>query len=94
MEQKNISQEKVEYKETEFSVLMYCGQYVDVNLLEKGIYVSNKPFLYEKKATIDHLKYQASMMIDMLGKTFISESYIKNLEKCELVRVSIKEIDK
>lgn len=93
MEQKNISQEKVEYKETEFSVLMYCGQYVDVNLLEKGIYVSNKPFLYEKKATIDDLKYQASMMIDMLGKTFISESYIKNLEKCELVRVSIEQYE-
>ena len=31
---------------------MYCGQYVDVNLLEKGIYTCSKPFIYKKDETI------------------------------------------
>lgn len=32
-------------KETEFKALMHCGQYVDANLLEKGIYTCSKPFI-------------------------------------------------
>ena len=76
-------------KKTEFKALMHCGQYVDANLLEKGIYSCSKPFIYDKKTTIDGLKHQASLMIDMMGQKFVSDKYLSNLEQCQLVPVNI-----
>ena len=75
--------------ETEFLALMHCGQYVDANLLEKGIYTTSKPFIYDNKTTIDGLKHQASLMIDMMGQMFVSDKYLSNLEQCQLVPVKI-----
>jgi hypothetical protein len=43
--------------ETEFLALMHCGQYVDANLLEKGIYTTSKPFIYDKKTTKEIVNY-------------------------------------
>ena len=75
--------------ETEFLALMHCGQYVDANLLEKGIYTTSKPFIYDKKTTIDGLKHQVSLMMDMMGQKFVSDKYLSNLEQCQLVPVNI-----
>jgi hypothetical protein len=75
--------------QTEFLALMHCGQFVDANLLEKGIYTCSKPFIYDKTTTIDSLKHQASLMIDMLGQKFVSDKYLSNLEQCQLVPISI-----
>ena len=41
-----------------FRVLMHTGQYVDSNLLEKGIYSTSRPTLYSKDATIEGLEQQ------------------------------------
>lgn len=75
--------------ESEFKALMHCGQFVDANLLEKGIYTCSKPFIYDKNTTIEGLKHQASLMVDMLGQKFVSDKSLSNLEQCQLVSVSI-----
>ena len=76
--------------ETEFLALMHCGQFVDANLLEKGIYTCSKPFIYDKTTTIEGIKHQASLMIDMMGNRFISDRYLSNLEQCQLVAINIQ----
>ncbi len=54
-------------KETEFKALMYCGQYVDANLLDNGVYVCSKPFIYSKDETIETMIERGRMMKDMTG---------------------------
>ena len=76
-------------KETGFKALMYMGDYVDSNLLEKGIYSASEPKLYDKCTTIEWLEKRARMTVDMTGACFISERYFDNLRKCELVDVSV-----
>ncbi|NPV13090.1 MAG: hypothetical protein HPY57_15090 [Ignavibacteria bacterium] len=72
-------------KETEFKALMHCGQYVDANLLEKGIYPCSIPFIYSKDETIENIVERGRMMKDMTGSNFISEKYFDNLKQCQLV---------
>ena len=72
-----------------FRVLMHTGQYVDSNLLEKGIYSTSRPTLYSKDTTIEGLEQQGRMMKDMTGELFISEKYFENLRLCKLVDVSL-----
>ena len=79
-------------KETEFKALMYCGQYVDANLLEKGIYVCSKPFIYAKDETIDTMIERGRIMRDMNGAGFISEKYFDSLKQCQLVPILITEV--
>lgn len=76
-------------KETEFKTLMYCGQYVNVNLLEKGIYACSKPFIYAKDETIETLVERGRMMKDMTGAGFISEKYFDCLKQCQLVKIEL-----
>lgn len=76
-------------KETGFKALMFMGNYVDSNLLEKGIYSASEPKLYDKCTTIEGLEKQAKMLVVMTGDCFISERYFDNLRKCELVDVSV-----
>jgi len=76
-------------KETQFKVLMHTGQYVDTNLLEKGIYSTSRPTLYGKDATIELLEQQGKTMKDMTGELFISEKWFENLRLCKLVDVSL-----
>ena len=78
-------------KETMFRVLMHTGQYVDSNLLEKGIYSTSRPTLYGKDATIEGLQQQGRVMKDITGELFISEKYFENLRQCKLVNVSLIE---
>jgi len=63
--------------------------YVDVNLLEKGIYTTNKPYLYNCPETIESLIERGKMMKDMTGANFISERYFENLSQCKLVDVQV-----
>jgi hypothetical protein len=79
-------------KETEFKILMHIGDYVDVNLLNKGIYSCSKPFIYSKDETIENLISKGRMMKDMTGSCFISETYFENLKQCQLVLVRIVEV--
>lgn len=79
-------------KETEFKVLMHCGQYVDANLLEKGIYTCSKPFIYAKDETIENMIEHGRMVKDMTGASFISEKYFDSLKQCQLVPILITEV--
>ena len=76
-------------KETKFRVLMHTGQYIDTNLLEKGIYSTSTPTLYSKDTTIKMIEDQGRLMKDMTGNLFISERWFENLRKCNLVYVSL-----
>lgn len=79
-------------KEKEFKALMHCGEYVDNNLLEKGIYTCSRPFIYSKDETIDSMIETARLVKDMSGVNFISERYFDNLKKCQLVTILITEV--
>ena len=72
-----------------FKTLTYLGQFVDTNLLERGIYISEKPSIYSLDTTIDSLVNMGKMMKDMAGNSFISDSYFENLKKCELSEIEI-----
>lgn len=78
-------------KEAEFKVLMHSGYYVDVNLLHKGIYASNKPFMYSKNDTIESVIQNHRIVIKQLQMVSFHESYFDNLKQCELVPVLLTE---
>lgn len=80
------------WKETEFKALMHCGQYVDANLLEKGIYTCSKPFIYTKDETIETMVERGRMMKDMTEVSFISDKYFDSLKQCQLVPILITEV--
>ena len=65
--------------------------YVDASLLGEGIYVSSKPFIYDKEETISALVNQGRLMQDMIGKGFVPENYFDNLKQCQLVDFFITE---
>jgi hypothetical protein len=75
--------------QTKFKTLMHCGHYVDVNLLEQGIYTTTKPYLYNCPETIEDLIEKGRQMKFMTGVAFLSESYFENISKCKLVDVQI-----
>lgn len=79
-------------EKTEFKALMYCGEYVNTNLLEKGIYACDKPFIYHKDETIDTLIQRGKNIKDMTGATIMPEIYFDNLRMCQLVPISITSI--
>jgi len=72
-------------QQIKFKVLMSLGEYVDTNLLEKGIYTTNKPTLFDFNETITSIKERALFVQDKMGNGFLSESYFTNLEQCALV---------
>lgn len=75
--------------ETNFKVLVHCGMYVDVNLLDKGIYTTDKPYLYDKNKTIRSMIQDAEDIQQKMGVWHISEKYFESLEQCKLVDVQI-----
>lgn len=75
-----------------FKVLTHCNQYVDVNLLEKGIYVSSKPFIYGEDETIESIIERAENIKDLNDVLFISDKYFENLKQCELKEIYILDI--
>ena len=77
--------------ETEFKALMHCGMYVDANLLEKGIYTCDKPFIYSKNETIESMVERGRQMKDIAESSFISDKYFDNLKRCKLVPILITE---
>jgi hypothetical protein len=77
-------------KVTKFKTLIYMDNYVDVNKLNSGIYSSIKPTIYSSSETIETLVENAKMMQMTYSKSIVSEEYIENLKKCELVDIEIK----
>ena len=75
--------------ETEFKALMHCGMYVDANLLQKGIYTCDKPFLYSKDETIESMVERAKQKKRMIGEIFNGKKYFESLQKCKLVKMFI-----
>jgi hypothetical protein len=73
-----------------FKTLTYLNNFVDANLLENGIYNSNKPYIYSNDTTIDSLIEQAYQLMDLVGNKMISESYINNLKACKLSYIEVK----
>jgi len=76
--------------ETEFKALMHCGMYVDANLLQKGIYTCDKPFIYSKDETIETMVERGKQMKDMTGACFIGDKYFEHLQQCELVSITVR----
>ena len=76
----------------ELKVLTHLGLFIDANLLGKGLYTTSKPTIYNSNDTIDGLIERGKQMKDIVGNSFISESYFENLSKCELSKFTL--IDK
>jgi hypothetical protein len=75
--------------EDKFNILLHCGMYVDANMLEKGIYTSNKPFIYPIDETIETLIIRGRQMVELTGSQFITEKYFDNLKQCTLAPATI-----
>ena len=69
---------------------MYGGIIVDGNLLQKGIYMTMLPTLYNEDETIEGLVENAEYIMP-LAPTVFNEAYIENLKQCKLVDVVIKQ---
>lgn len=76
-------------KETEFRILMHLGKFVDENLLDKGIYACNSPYLHPEDATLEKLIQDGLKVRKIAGDAFLPDSYFENLKKCDLVPISI-----
>ena len=75
--------------ETQFKILIHSGVYVDISMLQKGIYSTSKPVLYNKEETIESLIERCKAMTDLVGHNFFSDTYIENLRQCVFAEVSI-----
>ena len=73
-----------------FTTITYNDKFVDLSLLDKGIYSTNIPKLYPISETIDNIIEGLLEMKDMNGNYFISDEEIKNLKKCKMSIVEIK----
>lgn len=62
---------------------------VDELMLGKGIYTSSKPYLMAETATIDDIKRYAEILNMTTNPPFYPIEYFDNLEKCELVDVTV-----
>jgi len=78
-------------KETKFKVLMYMGEYVDITLLGKGIYVNSIPSIYSSEETMDTLIAKYRTVFGMTNSDFINEAYFDNLRLCVLMPIEITE---
>jgi hypothetical protein len=70
-----------------FKALTYCGQFVDENLLYKGIYTSSVPFLRSEDTKLEDLTISYVDYIKIHGTSDGLTNYIENLSKCELTNV-------
>lgn len=78
--------------ENNFKVLIYVGNFVDMGALNDGIYTTNRPQLYPKDMTLDSLIQQSEEAQKNWGKGFISDIYLENLRKCELVEYKLVKV--
>ena len=74
--------------ETKLKALMYGSIFVDLNLLHKGIYEAPKPYICGRFTTIEYLSNQHKDALKIVGLP--PNDYIKNLESCKLVNITIK----
>lgn len=72
-----------------FLILTYAGDFIDLNLLEKGLYNTAEPRLYTQGTTIDGLIESGKQVTDMVGGYFLNDSYFDNLKKCSLTLVEL-----
>ena len=70
-----------------FKTLMYAGHFVNMKLLAKGVYTTDLPTLLEDE-TMESLVEKLEDA-KLFGKRLISEDYIANLKKCELITVTL-----
>jgi len=72
-----------------YKVLAYGNHiYVDETKLYKGIYTTELPKLHQFETTISSLIEAYELMEDMI-QGFNSENYVKNLEQCNLINVTL-----
>lgn len=75
--------------QTIFKTLMYGNEYIEVNLLDRGLYSSTRPYILHREITIDRLIELAEDK-DVIMR--LPQEYIDNLKKCELVTIQINVI--
>lgn len=71
-----------------FKVLVSCGQYVDENLLQKGVYSTAKPMLHHDSETIETLKSRMDDF-EVYFSGFSAAKAKESLDRCELVPIEI-----
>ena len=72
-----------------FKTLVHYSTIVDVSLLDKGIYSTKKPALYEDHITKEDILKTAKEIASTISN-FDIKSFEINLEKCSLVPVKVK----
>jgi len=74
-----------------FKVLKFGRIYVDENLLSKGIYETNRPYIRSEDATIENIIITTRVALKFLNPLCDLSSYIENIRQCELVEVELVE---
>lgn len=79
-------QSKTEVKK--FKALMHEGEFVNYKLMEIGIRYSEVPLLFPENYNIETLVHETAFNLRFMSTESLS-AFIENLEKCELVEVSL-----
>lgn len=69
--------------------LMYCSQYVDVNLLFSGIYCTDIPHLYAYDATIESIIERHESSIASFNQSSMLTTFINNIKQCKLIDIEL-----
>lgn len=74
-----------------FKILTYCGQFMDVDMLEKGLYATTTPKLFDYDKTIEIIINEWQNLSERFGLDFTR--CIENIKKCELTSYELVELD-
>lgn len=75
---------------TRYKALIHSGVFVDYNRLEKGIYISTIPYIFELEESIETLIKKADTVRRFIGNHHVSDEWYENIKLCTLSEISIK----
>jgi len=75
--------------DTTYSALQYAGNFIDENMLFKGLYFTNTPALYDASDTLEDLIKRHSELIGRYMPGSPVDVYVENLKQCKLVKVRV-----
>ena len=76
-----------------YNIITYYGAFVDVRLLDKGIYLTSIPVLYPIGTTIDSLINNLESVIGIDNELYNLDNYKNNLKQCTIGTVKLEAVN-
>jgi hypothetical protein len=88
--QNNTPQEQAlqQDRNKRIKVLMFGNDFVDPNLLHRGIYTCAKPFIYDADITMEN-HIQSVKELEHIAPECINSNYYENLQRCSFIDAEI-----